>query len=142
KAKRCLKAAPTNWDRCRTLISRNIFLRRSSLWRVSGFTQQRVGFFKTAGHLFAAALLFQQRFRVPLTARHAEEIAAINVERAGQLWNRIAYGMDNVTAQRLGVLFPQRPRAGGFHQAIAPRHTPPKNIVFAPGIEADNGPHL
>ena len=47
------------------------------------YLQQRIRFFKAARHLLTVALLLLQRFRVPLTARNAKEIAAVDVQRAG-----------------------------------------------------------
>ena len=96
------------------------------------YFQQSIGFFKAAGHLLTAALLLQQGFRVPLTTRDAKEISAINVQRTGQLWNRIAYGMDNVAAQRLSVFLTQCSRTRSLNQTVASRPRRQKMLSSRP----------
>jgi hypothetical protein len=50
--------------------------------------------------------------------------------------------MDDVVSERLGILLAKRLGAGSFHPASAARDAAPKDIVFASGIDADDGPHI
>ena len=110
--------------------------------RCSVLFQQSVGFIKAPGHFFSAAFLLQQSLGVPLATGYAEEVAAINMQGARQLWNGIAHGVDDVTPQRFRVFLSQRASSCGFYQTIASWHTPPEDIVFAAGVQSDDGPHL
>src|SRR5579864_2092970 len=100
--------------------------------------EAQVGFFKPARHPIPIAGLLEQRLRVPLTARHAKKIAAIDVNRPGQSGNRIVYRMNNVASERDGIFFAKRPSARSFDSTPRrARHTTPEDIVLATRVDTD-----
>src|SRR6266704_4839642 len=55
----------------------------------SALDVQGVRLLQAAHDALAVGGLLQQRFRIPLAARDAEEVAAVDVDGAGQAWNGI-----------------------------------------------------
>ncbi len=68
---------------------------------------QAVGLREQPEQLFDVAGLLPQRPRIPFAAVGAKEIAAVNVDGAGQPRDGIGDRMDDVRPQRLGILFAQ-----------------------------------
>src|SRR3546814_1034645 len=62
--------------------------------------------------LLDVVALFQERLRVPFAAVDAEEIAAIDVEGAGQARDRIRHRVDDLLSERNGIPHAERPGAG------------------------------
>src|SRR5713226_3143420 len=102
----------------------------------------RVGLLEAAHRALSVGGLLQERFRIPLAAGDAEEVAAVDVDRAGQAWNGIGHRVDDLVPEGRGVLLAQRPRAHRFHLASgAARHAAPEDVVLATRVDPDDGPH-
>src|SRR6266851_5754073 len=103
---------------------------------------KRVRLLEAAHRALSVGGLLQERFRIPLAAGDAEEVAAVDVDRAGQAWNGIGHRVDDLVPEGRGVLLAQRPRAHRFHLASeAARHAAPEDVVLATRVDPDDGPH-
>src|ERR1019366_1761026 len=93
-----------------------------------GELHQVVGFLESAPRLRLVVGTHAQRLLLPLLAPLGYEVAAIYVDRAGQLAQRIGHGMDDVLAQRTHIARHQRRRAGGLERpACVLRQSAPEN---------------
>src|SRR3546814_10123801 len=77
-----------------------------------------IRFLEQAHVLLYVVALFQERLRVPFAAVDAEEIAAIDVEGAGQARDRIRHRVDDLLSERNGIPHAERPGAGRPDPAI------------------------
>src|ERR1043166_1145379 len=101
-----------------------------------------VRLFKAADRAFGVERSFRQGFRVPLApVRGIEEITAVDMDGAGQAGNRIGDRMNDVAPERRRVPRAQRRCAGRLDLARAVGQAAPEDVVLAPGIDADDGPH-
>ena len=64
-----------------------------------GVCKKRVGLLESAEHFVPVAGLFQEGLRVPLTPRHTEKVAAVDVNRASQTRDWVRHRMDDVVSQ-------------------------------------------
>src|SRR5216683_5805449 len=60
---------------------------------------QRVRLLEAAHRALSVGGLLQERFRIPLAAGDAEEVAAVDVDRAGQAWNGIGHRVDDLVPE-------------------------------------------
>jgi len=111
--------------------------------RTAELCVEGVGFLKLAEDSIDVAGLFAKGFGVPFAAAGGEEIAAVDVNGAGEARDRICDGVDDVVAEGLGVFFAEGAGAGGFEFACGGAgNAAPEYVVFAAGVDADDGPHL
>src|SRR5262249_5570193 len=85
---------------------------------------------------------FQEAFGIPLTVGYREEVAAIHVDGARQPTDRIDDGVDDVGAEWHRLPLAECFGSGGLD--AAGRITgwpPPKDVVFAARVDADDRPH-
>ena len=62
---------------------------------------------------------------------------------ARKLRRRVCHGVDNLWTEWPDILRPQGLGAGGFDTAIRIiLAASPENVVFAPTVDADHGPHV
>src|SRR5262245_33030264 len=103
---------------------------------------QAVRFLKERQQPFDVIRLFQKVLRVPLTVRGREKVASIDVNRPCQPADRIDDGMDDVGAEWHRLPLAECFGPGGLDAAS--RITgwpPPKDVVFAARVDADDCPH-
>jgi len=112
--------------------------------RLAGdFCVEGVGFLELAQNTIDITRLLDQGFRIPFAAARGEKIAAVDVNGAGETGNRICDGMNDVLSERLGVFFAEGAGSGGFEFAGGGTgNATPEDVVFAAGVNADDGPHL
>jgi len=105
--------------------------------------EEPVGLLETAHGAVRIERTFHQSFRIPFAPPVGlEEIAAVDVERPGQARDGIGHRMNDVVTEHLGVADRQRLGTGSLHLSGNTRDTAPKDVVFAPGINADHRRHL
>ena len=73
----------------------------------------------------------------PLAARRGEEVAAVDVDGAGELGRRIAHGVDGVVAEQGDVPRPKVLAAGDSERVTRAAE---EAVVLAAGVDADGGP--
>ena len=80
----------------------------------------------------------REGLRIPFAARRREEVAAVDMNGAGELLDRIRDRVNHVIGERHGF-------AGRHCRSLRRRHgtslPPPEDVVFAPDIDADHAPH-
>src|SRR5437867_1159308 len=104
---------------------------------------QAVTLLKQLQRLLYVVWLFGEAFRIPLFARHTEEVATVNMNGAGQTPDRVRHGMNDIVAQGNGVAFAQRLGAGRLDSAIGLARQPtPEDVVLPSRIDTNDGPHL
>ena len=89
--------------------------------------------------LLRVVAAFDQRLRIPFAALGAEEVAAVDVERAGEARDRVGDRMDDVLPERYRVALAQRlcPRRLDFASGSFP-----EDIVFAAGVYTPITAHM
>ena len=87
-----------------------------------GFSEQPPRAFHVEGALF-------ERFRIPFATARCKEVAAVDVQRRGDLLDRVRDGMNDVLTERRGVFRSQRFGAGRLERRT---RLVPENIVLAP----------
>src|SRR5690348_18486790 len=92
-----------------------------------------VGLLESPHGPFRVPALFFERLRVPFATFSAEEIAAIDVDGAGQPRNGIGDRMDKVAPHRVSVTLTKGSCAGGFNPP-ALGYAPPVYVVLAAGV--------
>src|SRR5678815_233068 len=75
---------------------------------------EAITFVKQLQRLLYVVWLLSKSLRIPLAARHTEEVAAIDMNRPGQPPDRIGDRMDDVLAQEKGVALAQSLGASGL----------------------------
>ena len=102
-----------------------------------------VGFLELADDSVYVTGLFAEGFGVPFAAPGGEKIAAVHMDGTGETGNRIGDGVNDVVAERLGVLFAKGAGAGGFEfTRWGTGDAAPEDVVFPASVNADDGPHL
>src|SRR6266487_229413 len=104
---------------------------------------QAVAVLEQLQRLLHVIWLFDDPLRIPLFTGHAEEVATVDVDGAGQTPDRVCHGVNDVVAQGEGVAFAQRFRARGLDSATSLTREPaPQDVVLAARVDRDDGPHL
>ena len=78
-------------------------MRSTQLPLCSTSRMEAITFLKQLQRLLYVVWLLIESLRIPLAARHTEEVAAIDMNRPGQPPDRIGDRMDDVVAQEKGV---------------------------------------
>ena len=100
-----------------------------------------VRFFEQASRSLAVRQMFFERERIPLAPLGRKKVAAIDVDGAGELVDRVEDRMDDIVTQRLSIGCAKRLSSRRLDLVRRSTNTPPEDIVLASGVDADNRPH-
>src|SRR6187551_737010 len=101
-------------------------------------TKLRVRRLKCAHRVFYVVRMLFETLWIPFAPRSRKKVAAVDVERRGDLRERICHRVDDVLAEHSGILGVQLLRAVSC-QAVPV--APVKNVLFLTRINTDYSPH-
>ena len=107
----------------------------NTLFRLSTKTRRvaPIGFLENLAGAVAVERMLGQCVRVPFAAVGGEEIAAVDMDRGGELGRRIGDRMDDVIAKWLGLPDGDRARTGRLELVLARlSYSAPEDVVLRP----------